>query len=60
MATQGSRVIGFQRSQFPTFSNVLLHVNGAMLRPEKSVQDHHNGGAALLIFNQNDETLRFL
>ena len=30
-----------------------------MLRPEKSVQDHHNGGAALLIFNQNDETLRF-
>ena len=24
-----SRVIGFERSEYPTFSNVLLHVNGA-------------------------------
>src|SRR6266446_4708887 len=26
------RVVGFEPSQFPTFSNVLLHVNGAVIK----------------------------
>src|SRR2546425_6226153 len=29
-------VIGYQRSEFPTFSNVLLHVNGAKLEEPKA------------------------
>lgn len=46
------RVVGFERSEFPTFSNVLLHVNGAKVEP---LQD----GAAKLIFDENDTNLHF-
>ena len=48
------RIIGFQRSVFPTFSNVLLHVNGARIEdiPQKP-------GAANLIFDENDSNLNF-
>src|SRR5438046_2568475 len=27
------RVVGYQRSEYPTFSNILLHVNGAVIKP---------------------------
>ena len=54
------RVIGFQRSEFPTFSNVLLHVIGAKIEDidikEHGIKEH---GAANLIFDENDEKLNF-
>lgn len=49
------RVVKYQRSEFPTFSNVLLHVNGA------SLQEMAKGaaGAANLTFDENDKNLNF-
>ena len=46
------RVIGFQRSEYPTFSNVLLHVNGAEVRPLPN-------GAAHLVFDEQTAELNF-
>lgn len=51
-----NRVIGFQRSEFPTFSNVLLHVNGAKI---EEIKLRNEPGAANLIFDQNDKNLNF-
>ncbi len=48
-------VIGFERSEYPTFSNVLLHVNGAKIEPIQSGA----GRAAKLIFDENNKNLRF-
>ncbi len=50
------RVVGYERSQYPTFSNVLLHVNGAAVRP---VEDTSQNGAARLTFDENDSRLNF-
>ena len=50
------KVIGFQRSQFPTFSNVLLHVNGAKI---EDLNIPKEPGAANLIFDENDKNLNF-
>lgn len=47
-----SKVVGYQRSEYPTFSNVLLHVNGAKV---KELDD----GAAKLLFNEDDPELYF-
>ncbi len=33
------KVVGFQRSEYPTFSNVLLHVNGAKILPLPRTDD---------------------
>ena len=54
------QVVGFERSEYPTFANVLLHVNGATIEPlpgasRKTIED----GAANLIFDENDKRLRF-
>ena len=49
-----NRVVGYERSEFPMFSNVLLHVNGAEI--EESEQER---GAAHLIFDENDPNLNF-
>lgn len=51
-----NKVIGFQRSEFPTFSNVLLHVNGAEI---KDINIPREPGAANLIFDENDDQLNF-
>lgn len=48
------KVISFQRSEFPTFSNVLLHVNGAAIKEIPG-----EPGAANLIFDENDVKLNF-
>jgi DGQHR domain-containing protein len=48
------RVIGFQRSEYPTFSNVILHVNGATV--DGSNIDY---GAATLTFYEDDPQLNF-
>jgi DGQHR domain-containing protein len=50
------KVVGFQRSEYPTFSNVLLHVNGAKVRRiTTAAQD----GAAKLVFDEGDPALNF-
>jgi hypothetical protein len=41
------RVVGFEPSEYPVFSSVLLHVNGAKLRPLR-------GGAGNLSFDENN------
>ena len=46
----------FQRSEYPTFSNVLLHVNGARLQ-ENSEELHE--GIANLVFDESDSKLNF-
>ncbi|MBX3370931.1 MAG: DGQHR domain-containing protein [Nitrospira sp.] len=46
------RVVGFQSSEYPTFSNVLLHVNGASVEPLKGKQE-----AATLTFDEDDNAL---
>lgn len=50
------RVIGFQRSEFPTFSNILLHVNGARI---EDVQHSGETTTANLIFDEKDPELNF-
>ncbi len=46
------KVVGFEPSEYPVFSSVLLHVNGAKLEP---VMD----GAAKLTFDEQDRKLNF-
>jgi DGQHR domain-containing protein len=48
------RVVGFERSEYPTFSNVLLHVNGAKIVP---IQE--GAGAANLVFDASSADLKF-
>lgn len=50
------KVITPMRSEFPTFSNILLHVNGAVIRPER---EHREDGAATLTFDTSNSELRF-
>lgn len=49
-----TKVIGFTRSEFPTFSNVLIHVNGAKIENGTLPQ-----GAANLVFDEDDPSLNF-
>ncbi len=49
-----SRVTGYQRSVYPAFSNILLHVNGAEV-----VEDNKEPQAAFLRFNPQDKRLAF-
>jgi len=50
------RVVGFQRSEYPTFSNILLHVNGASV---KKISHTGRDGAAKLEFDESDSALNF-
>ncbi len=50
------KVIGFQRSEFPTFSNILVHVNGAKI---EGISIGNEPGAAHLVFNEKDAELNF-
>lgn len=50
------KVVGYEKSEYPTFSNVLLHVNGAQIRP---YPERSNNGAAKLVFNEDDPRLNF-
>ncbi|MCP6726512.1 MAG: DGQHR domain-containing protein [Patescibacteria group bacterium] len=49
------KVVGFERSEYPTFSNVLLHVNGASIEPIKS----RVGDTAKLTFDEENKDLHF-
>jgi DGQHR domain-containing protein len=50
------KVVGFERSEYRVFSNVLIHVNGAKLVPKKI---NGEDGAADLKFDENDKDLFF-
>lgn len=47
------RTIGFERSVFPDFASVLVHINGAKLKREKESE------VAQLIIDSNDKNLNF-
>ncbi len=49
------KVVGFERSGYPTFSNVLLHVNGAKINPAKEDANR----AVKLIFDEKNKKLSF-
>jgi DGQHR domain-containing protein len=49
-----AKVIGFQRSTYRTFSNVLIHVNGATVESLRGTPD-----AAQLVFDEDNEDLNF-
>lgn len=49
-----SNVISYQRSVYPSFSNVLVHVNGASL-----IGDDKKPGTAVLRFDPDDDELAF-
>lgn len=52
-----SKVIGYNRSEFPTFSNVLIHVNGAKIENVKIEKE--TDAAAKLVFDANSKDLNF-
>ena len=55
-----SKVITPMKSEFPTFSNILLHVNGAEIKPEKQEQNgDQEDGAATLTFDAKNPALKF-
>jgi DGQHR domain-containing protein len=49
------RVTPFERSSFPTFSNVLLHVNGARIQ---ELRQDELGKVGTLIFDESDQNFR--
>jgi DGQHR domain-containing protein len=53
------KVAKFQRSEYRTFSNVLLHVNGATIKPLSQKTVTPGGRAAKLVFDENDANLNF-
>lgn len=53
------KVAKFQRSGYPTFSNVLLHVNGARVEQRDGAAVAAEGRVADLLFDENDPKLNF-
>lgn len=53
------KVVGFQRSEYPIFSSVLLHVNGAKVEARESDMDNDMGTTANLTFDEDDQKLNF-
>jgi DGQHR domain-containing protein len=51
-----NKVIGYEPSYYRVFSNILVHINGAKLKPKKIKREV---GAADLIFDTNDPKLNF-
>ncbi|MGB8657616.1 MAG: DGQHR domain-containing protein [Candidatus Zixiibacteriota bacterium] len=50
------KVTGFERSEYPIFSNILVHVNGAKIVEFETQKDEK---AAHLIFDEDDKNLNF-
>ncbi|MBI3664340.1 MAG: DGQHR domain-containing protein [Acidobacteria bacterium] len=48
------------RSEFPTFCNVLLHVNGATIVPSQDSEEDEAGTSGTLTFDENSERLNFM
>jgi DGQHR domain-containing protein len=53
------KIAKFSRSEYPTFSNVLLHVNGANIDVESVAPQASAGRAATLEFDADDPGLNF-
>jgi DGQHR domain-containing protein len=53
------RVVNFDRSEYPFFSNVLIHVNGATIEEAKDIDTSDKGRAANLQFDEDDKQLSF-
>jgi DGQHR domain-containing protein len=53
------KVAKFQRSEYPTFSNVLLHVNGAKITEDSAAFSEKKDRIATLAFNEVDANLNF-
>ena len=53
------RIVKYQRSAYPTFSNVLLHVNGAKINDVQDPSSGVQGRTASLVFNPDDRELNF-
>jgi DGQHR domain-containing protein len=53
------KIAKFQRSEYPTFSNVLLHVNGAQISPKQDGSSATEATTAHLKFNELDPDLNF-
>lgn len=53
------RVVGYQRSEYPTFSNVLLHINGASLKRHENHNENRMSDveAASLEFDEDSSDL---
>jgi len=51
-------IVGFQRSAYPTFANVLLHVNGAQIKTTEP-RRRNEPSVAQLIFDEEDPRLNF-
>jgi DGQHR domain-containing protein len=51
-----SKIVGFQPSEFPTFSNILVHINGAKI---ESNNENDENRPATLEFDENDDKLVF-
>jgi DGQHR domain-containing protein len=49
------RTVGYEKSAYPTFSNVLIHVNGAKVQPIKDADER----TATLIFSESSRKLNF-
>ena len=52
-------VAKFERSEYPTFANVLLHVNGASVRRHQMPAGKLQGGVGDLVFDESDSSLNF-
>ena len=53
------KIAKYQRSEYPTFSNVLLHVNGATVKEHKKNSSGLGNRVADLEFDENDANLNF-
>lgn len=53
-----TKVVGYEKSGFPVFSNVLIHVNGARIEAVR-LDNEAVGDAANLVFNENAADLNF-
>jgi len=51
-----NRVVTHEPSEYPSFSNILIHINGAHLDPRDIEQTE---GAGFLVFDANDRNLGF-
>jgi len=52
-------VVGFESSRYRTFSNVLIHVNGAKIKPITTEHGKKTDGSAHLEFDEQDKKLNF-
>lgn len=53
-----NKIVGFQSSEFPTFSNILVHINGAEIQGNNNNKEEEDRPAHL-VFDENNPKLIF-